>query len=335
MTPYSTRLATVDRTACERLAHVIRSQQIPNDREEIAFSGFNDRELGNLLLFVVSICHQTSSLGVRPLAGTIKGKLLRGWDYLLQQLVEAATSDGALLRPRTWARLTGNDLRLLYRNSDGEDLLTDVESRAVLVNDLGRVMNSENWEYAHEIHAYCSGRVNSGSPNLISSLAKFRAYSDPVCKKSYFLLSLMENTGLWTYQDPQNVGAPVDYHEVRGHLRIGTIRVNNLRLERKLRNRVPVTKREDVALRKAVLDAIILLSDLTGLRRPSQLHYLFWNVFRNYCTRDAPNCFGKRKENYLPVRYRHLTVQLAGHEACPFGARCRTIGRRAHRGGRV
>ena len=92
----------------------------------------------------------------------------------------------------------------------------------------------------------------------------------------------MRNTGLWTYKDPENLGAPVDYHEVRGDLRIGTINVLDESLKSKLLKGEPVTAEEDIALRGAVFNAIMFLSDETRLRNPSQLHYLFWNVFRNF-----------------------------------------------------
>jgi hypothetical protein len=85
----------------------------------------------------------------------------------------------------------------------------------------------------------------------------------------------MRNTGLWHYIDEEQLGPPVDYHEVRGHLRLGTVTITDESLCQKLLNSLPVTPAEDVALRQSVHDAIMLLSELTGLHNPSQLHYLF------------------------------------------------------------
>ena len=57
--------------------------------------------------------------------------------------------------------------------------------------------------------------------NLLNTLGNFSAYRDPVRKKSLFFLSLLRNSGLASFSDDGNLGPPVDYHEVRGHLRIG------------------------------------------------------------------------------------------------------------------
>jgi hypothetical protein len=316
------KLVKVNRAICERLADELKAKTIPDDKEEIDFKGFSKAELGNLLLFVVAICHQTTVPGRPPLVGVVDGKSLRGWDYLIQRFAQAARADKRLLRPRRWEEMGTNELRLIYRNSDGEDLLTAIDERVLLINDLGNVMKAKEWESAAEIYEQCGGRVRTGSPNLIECLAYFRAYRDPVCKKSFFLLSVMQNTGLWVYKDPALLGPPVDYHEVRGHLRIGTVAVVDSDLRHKLLQQEPVTAQEDIALRAAVFDAIMLISELTGLNNPSKLHYMFWNILRNFCTRENPNCHGDRPMTYLPERYMALVVQDGEREACPFSNVC-------------
>ena len=92
-------------------------------------------------------------------------------------------------------------------------------------------------------------------------------------------------------------------------------------LRHKLLNGLPVTAEEDIALRGAVYDAIMLLSELTGLRNPSQLHYLFWNVFRTHCLRESPLCF--QPAPALPERYRHLATHGGGRH-CPFAEVCKS-----------
>jgi hypothetical protein len=316
---------TVNEAVCHQLAELLRANLVPDDTEEIKFEGFASDELSNLLLFVVAICHQTSAPGRMPLGGVVDGRELRGWDYLLQRCVEACRSDKSWLSPAKWSHIDTDSLRELYRNSEGQDLLTDIENRAELVKDLGQVMEQERWASAESIFRRCEGRISSGQPNLIECLAKFCAYSDPVRKKSYFFLALMRNNGLWSYQDPELLGAPVDYHEVRGHLRIGTVSVLDKQLRTKLLNREPVTAEEDIAIRNAVFEAIMLVSKVSGIRNPSKLHYLFWNILRNFCTRENPNCLGHRVEAYLPERYRQFALDVNDKEACPFNSVCRSV----------
>ncbi len=106
---------------------------------------------------------------------------------------------------------------------------------ADLVADLGRVMHRMGWAHAWDLYTLSAGQVASSPNSLIESLCKFEAYNDPVHKKTFYLLALMRNHGLWSYADPMNLGPPVDYHEVRGHLRLGTVRILDEDLRRKIK----------------------------------------------------------------------------------------------------
>ena len=206
----------------------------------------------------------------------------------------------------------------MFRDKQLGDRLTDSEGRASLINDMGRIMLARSWKSANQIYDLAGGRIAGGKPNLIGLLSQFRAYRDPVRKKIYFFLALMQNTGLWTYVDPDQLGAPVDYHEVRGHLRIGTVDVRDAVLYAKLLQGTPVTPEEDVSIRQAVHEALMFLSQRSGVRNPSQLHYLFWNVFRSCCTRENPHCYSCSPSCALPARYVPLAMFPDGSRHCPF-----------------
>ena len=194
-----------------------------------------------------------------------------------------------------------------------------LNSDTELIRDLGRMMLKHEWNWFEDLYRLCEARVATGDPNLFAVLGQSRAYRDPVKKKSSFLLALMRNSGLWTYADDDKLGPPVDYHEVRGHLRIGTVVITDPNLRAKLLSGTPVTAAEDIAIRRAVYDAIMRLSQPTGLRNPSQLHYLFWNIFRNHCLRESPYCF--ETVPALPERYRHLSAS-GDNGCCPFSSVC-------------
>jgi len=78
---------------------------------------------------------------------------------------------------------------------------------------------------------------------------------------------------------------------------------------------------EDIAIRQTVHDAIMMVSEISGLNNPSQLHYLFWNVFRSCCNREAPHCLACSPDCPLPDRYVPLAMH-DGHRSCPFSAMC-------------
>ncbi len=313
----------VDSAACARVASLLKTQSIPADKEDVLPVDLARPESGNFYLLLVAICHQTSPRGRPPLEGTVGGKRLRGWDYLSAKLAAAVRDDPRLLKPTTWVQFTPQDVADLFTDPKFGKRLTDPEGRARLVRNLGAVMHEHGWLFLEDLYRASKGRIGSGYPNLLALLATFDAYKDPVQKKALLLLAIMRNSGLWSYKDEENLGPPVDYHEIRGHLRIGTVTIKDQRLKRKLLINEPVTEAEDLAIRGAVRNAIELIAQHLGARaNPSVLHYLFWNVFRSCCTHQSPHCVACPPTCHLPERYVSLAVRDDGSRRCPFSDVC-------------
>lgn len=319
-------VVTVNVDACRRLAGLLRSREIPTARENISLEGMRRQDVGNFHLLSVSVCHQTSPRGRPPLEGYLDGQRLRGWDYLSAKLEAAARADHQILLPSFWSRATTDVVRKLFHDEKLGDRLSDLADRASLIQDLGRKMLEHSWEHADQIYAASRGRIASGAPNLLGLLSEFRAYDDPLRKKSFFFLELMRNAGLWNYTDPEELGAPVDYHEVRGHLRLGTVEIQDPSLHAKLVEAREITPEQDLSIRKVVYSALMLVSEYSGLRNPGQLHYLFWNVFRSCCTRENPHCVSCPSNCSLPPRYIPLALSGVGPRRCPFSTCCRSAG---------
>jgi hypothetical protein len=325
-TPGTTPPVAVNLEVCRRLAEWLKSRPIPLDREESSLRGFSAQEIGNFYFLLVAISHQTSPQGKLPLEGSVGGRHVRGWDYLFARLEEGARRDSKTLSPDFWAGITAGDFEGLFRDERLGNRLSDSAGRVLLIRDLGRIMGQHSWRWANEIYDAAGGRIASGDSNLIGLLSQFRAYRDPVRKKLYFFLALMQNTGVWVYVDPDQLGAPVDYHEVRGHLRIGSVEVYDADLRSKLLQGTEVTAEQDVSIRQAVHEALMFLSECSGMRNPSQLHYLFWNVFRSCCTRENPHCYSCPPTCSLPNRYVPLALFPDGSRHCPFSEICRSAG---------
>ena len=317
----------VDIEACRRLAALIRLKHIPADHEDSLPSGITPREIGNFYLLLVAICHQTSPRSKPPLEGEVGERHLRGWDYLSAKLEAAVRENPQILTPEYWTRITPDEIRKQFRDQALGDRLSDPSGCALLIADLGTKMLEYRWAWADEIYAEANGRVASGTNNLVKLLSRFRAYDDPVRKKSFFFLALMQNAGLWVYADGDKLGAPVDYHEVRGHLRIGTVQIHDSELRAKIVKGRDVCAEEDILIRNAVQTAVMLISDNSGLRNASQLHYLFWNVFRSCCTRDNPHCSSCPSSCSLPDRYVPLALFPGGIRHCPFSNVCQSVGK--------
>jgi len=319
--PRLPRLVRVNPVICEAVAELLRNKQIPQATEDVSLAGLKREEVGNFFLALVAICHQTSPRGRAPLEGYVAGILLRGWDFLAAKYHEAVASDKGWLSPDRWRSTSEEDVRTLFHDPSLGDRLKDPDGRAALLRNLGFVFKDRNWRHIEELYALCDGRLAAGFPNLLGELSRFRAYADPVRKKSLFFLSLMQNCGQWRYDDGQLLGPPIDYHEVRGHLRIGTVEILDESLRLRLVRREPVDALADVAIRSAVYDAIMRVVELSGIDA-SRLHYLFWNVFRSVCLHDKPQCLDILPDSNLPERYYHLARDGGTQCGCPFRSVC-------------
>ena len=306
---------------CQQFADFIRAKDVPRDREEFKIDGLGRLEAGNFYLLLVAICHQTSPFGGVQLHGMVDGNHLRGWDYLAARLKTFALNHREVLTIARWAELGSYELQSIFEDQVYGRTLSDIEGRVQLINDLGRQMIANDWSYAEDLFTAAAGTVSALEPNLLGLLRRFKAYSDPVQKKSIYFLTLMQNSGLWTYTDPENLGPPVDYHEVRGHLRLGTVEILDPLLFQKISHGQPVSASDDISIRKSVFDAILLISQFSGIS-PAQLHYLFWNVFRACCTRVSPHCQKCSVSCSLPTRYVPLAMRAGGERHCPFSDVC-------------
>jgi hypothetical protein len=310
----------VNRVRCDQVAQVLTRLGVPEDGEEVEAPSLPASHLGNFYLSLVAICHQTQSL-----TGSIEGRARRGWDYLQGRWREATSREQALLTSSGWATLTSEGLEQLFEDPLAGRTLSAVNGRTQLLNDLGNVMLQERWRDLEDLYRLADWRIATGSLNLLSLLGRFRAYNDPVRKKSLFLLGLMRNSAGWEFADPSELGPPVDYHEVRGHLRLGTVEVLDPALREKLIRRRPVEQSEDVALRAAVSEAIRLVAERAGIPSPIRFHYLFWNVFRSVCLREGPHCLSYPSNGTLPSTYAHL-VGSGDTKRCPFSEICLSTG---------
>ena len=306
MSNTSARLVMVDLQKCAEVAAVFARHTIPSPAEENAnVIGLPAAALPNFYLVTVAICHQTSPVGQPRLGGTLTtGETVWGWDYLRRRLAERARENLSILDPAYWQRLTASELLKLLEAEEGPVHLTDPERRAALIRDAGTRMSINRWSGAEAMYAAADGWLLRDNRGILPRLAEFDAYRDPVRKKSYYLLELLRNECHWHYRDPQNLGAPVDYHEVRGHLRLGTVRVLDRELETQLKARAPVDREADRAIRSAVARAIDEIAMVTGAPDSPALHYVFWNVFRSCCGRDSTHCWVCGPGCVLPDRYR-------------------------------
>ena len=263
-------------------------------------------DLANCYLAIVAICHQTSPIGERQLRGSISGDVMVGWDFLKEQFLARAVADPRLALPPTWGELTPQYLSEIYEDPDSGLSLGRVNERTYFINDLGRLMEADSYTYISQAYARVGERI-AGANGFIAYLSKYKAYSDPLSKKAFFFLSLAMNECGWNATDPESLLSPIDYHELRGHLRIGTLRINNAPLRDKIQLGLPVDDEEDIDLRAAAQEANNRISHGAGITN-SVLHYALWNIFRNCCVRNPreTHCLECPSNCTLPHQYQKM-----------------------------
>ena len=303
---------------CKRLGEFLKNLDFPKAQEEPVRYDIPDVAMANLYFAMVAICHQTTPHNGPALQGYVGGKLRKGWDYLRERMIKETEADFAFVSPANLSAMSGARIEAMLHDSEFGSTVTDADGRAKILNDIGLKMQELEIEGVWPLYLRSGGWLASkGSAGLIKMLSEFSTYrADPVQKKTFFFLALMFNQGYWNYQDPENLGTPVDYHEVRGHLRLGTAEILDSELRAKILAGQEVTREDDIDIRRAVFDAIMGVSAISG-RTPNDLHYFFWNVFRNCCRRDETHCDGCGKHPSLPERYGALSPKQ-----CVFASNC-------------
>ncbi len=291
---------------CNNLSNLLEKVNLPKDIEEPKETELKPDVSKNFYFTIVAICHQTSPINGLPLEGIINGSYLRGWDYLSEKFYNAVKNDNSLIYPKKLSEIKSTDIIDILEDDNGNSNISDSEGRARLLRDIGQKMLKSNYSSVEDIYKESKGYlIGTHGSGLLNKLSYFDAYSDPVMKKSLFFLSIMKNHLYWKYKDDPKLGPPVDYHEMRGHLRFGTIRITDENLYNKILKNELISEVEDIQIRQAIYNAIILISNKTN-NSPSVLHYFFWNLFRNCCKRVETHCNKCPANCNLPLRYKRL-----------------------------
>ena len=189
---------------------------------------------------------------------------------------------------------------------------------------MGHCLSEYGCEFIDELFKR-SGQRLEGESGFLHVLKTFRAYSDPVKKKSLFFLSIVKEECGWEIKDERNLFSPVDYHELRGHLRIGTLIINDAELSFKVQQGLAISEQDDIELRAEAQKANQRIAEESGLDS-SRVHYLFWNVFRNCCPRESTktHCADCGEACKLPAQYKEMPTY---EKRCIFSKICHSANR--------
>lgn len=228
-----------------------------------------ERQLG-FFLSMVAIDHRTRT-ELTDFSSDIRGRRLSGAD-LLYYLGRRVYEYGGSFTPGWLAHLTPEEAKHLLCFEG--NCVWDFYTRIFLLRDLGRKIKSLT-------ELLLVDRVEE----LVSNLSVFRAYEDPVRKKTFLLAKFLDGRGLARFGGEKYV--PVDNHLTRIAIRLGIVIPSGDLLEW-IREGRELTREEDVTVRMAVREAWKEVSNRSGVD-PFALDDFLWPFGRSTCTKD-PHC---------------------------------------------
>jgi hypothetical protein len=311
-----------DFAKCSEIAGVLRQMQLPKRLVRQPYLRADRWTVGNFNLCLVAICHQTQSI-----SGTVGGRWCRGWDYLERKLEAHSRIDRHFLEMENLATLSANRLDEALAPAPPSPAFPDVEARASLINEVAHHMLRAGYKSFEELCGSFDYRC-LGQESIISFLKATKAYGDPSEKKARLLIGLLRDAHGWEFRDAHKLGAPVDYHEIRGHLRIGTVIVKDSGMRDRFRADA-VTDCNDIAIRAAISEAIVAIAEDVPGNDALKVHYILWNYFRSLCRRYKPICSGGEIAiSELDSAYVELFQTSTNGNSCVFSSFCKSYPQR-------
>jgi hypothetical protein len=275
------------------------------------------RREANLWFFLVAICQST-----RTLQGTIDGRWVRGWDYLVRSARRTMRADAGWFMAERLVGVTGERLQSVF-SDDGvaeHTTLDRIDERVALWQDASRLLLRRYDGDVMALYEQAHHRLR-GTEGILARLAECQAYSDPVEKKSFLFIMFASRCGAWAVEDLENLRVAIDYHIMRVALRSGMVSVEASDLQRRLKARASVSPAEDNSIREAVREACELLVRYSG-RSVFDIDNILWSLGRNCCFYDYEPICGEHRcwRQAQCTLIRAVTYDCPG--VCPFDGAC-------------
>lgn len=269
----------------------------------------------HMLFFAVGICHQTYALADAS-------QNLYGWDYLEDGFLRMAQSGSFLLEPSEVAAKNNlqvqQELRKFFSpgGNPANCTLDRLDERAKLYTDMAKKLCNKFQCNFLEVIRVANNHVVNNTEGFYALLSCFDAYSDPLFKKSSFLIKLLVDAGYIKLIDPENLVPVMDYHMQRVLLRTGCIKIVSQQLEYALKNRIQT--QYEPQIRTECIEAMRLIAQKAG-KDILRMNDVFYMIGRSCCL-DNPLCIsGKCDKNPCSLT-RSLT--LDNHDSCVLKTAC-------------
>jgi hypothetical protein len=304
-------MISINSSRCTEIGQTISGIEVKRsflNRKFLTLENYPEQKL-RAFFHAVAICHHTYHLAFNQ-------NRLYGWDVIEKVYVSLHETNSELLQLKTFVNLHNNNIRSLLEEAFKENVksactLDRLEERTHLL------VNLEHWIRARYQGSYriLMKEIGNSITSFYEIIREPEAFSDPLRKKSSFLIKLLIDSGQFCPEDMNGFVPIMDYHMQRVLLRTGCIEVAN-DLKEQLLKRLPM--QSDELIRSACIEAMTLVARASG----HSLHAMndfFWPHGRSCCN-EKPVCQHKECEKQ-PCSLSDLLEVPAIH-ACIFEFVC-------------
>jgi hypothetical protein len=278
--------------------------------------------VADFYFYMVALDHRTSSQSGH-FEGVLAGNFFHGADLLYALGIQKLSESEDFFTADRMATITNSDVIrwLCIEYKHDKVVIYKPEERAELLRDCGATLKRLGYRSAYEL-VKRSGNflIRRDGKGLLQFLSNFKAYSDPVGKKSYLWVKFLSGRGLIAVKDPENLQVPVDNHLTRIALRTGIIEIEDEPTYTRLHNDDPFTMEEDIILRRVVRQTYFKLFKAAN-RNFREVDDFFWVLGRTHCLNiKDPLC-----EAFVHDPNCQLLVELKVDcaESCPLASCCK------------
>ncbi len=308
---------TVNEQQCELIAQRISPLHLKKSHFERPFLTFpSDKETKlRAFLFISAICHQTHTL-------INKKKNLKGWECLEYVFTDLGKINSNILDPNFLSTLSPADLSeklkpLFSDDGSPENCTLDrLEERSNFIIQISKILVEKYGGKVENLLKLSGGFLLGNSNSLYELFKDFKAFSDPLKKKTTVFIQLSSDAKLYQIKDPESVEPVMDYHMQRVLLRTGCIEVVDEELKKSLINKELIDSDEDV--RTAAVEAIRLISKVAK-KDFFELDFILWSLGRS-CCKEKILCIDKIC-NKKPCTFSNM-VNISEHTRCVFEGVC-------------
>ncbi len=300
------KVVSVNTSRCELTGRLLQTVQFRDSFIGRPFikNNLSDELKARMYFFAVGICHQTYNLVNKELN-------LFGWDYLEHGFLEIAHQKPDLLSPKYILSITQNELidqiRPFFSPNHSPDSCTldRLEERTLLWQNMAGFL-SDKKNSVTKILEESRGDILW----FYESFKHIEAYSDPLQKKTSFLVKLLEDSGLITIKNPGFIIPVMDYHMQRVLLRTGCVEIEDKQLRSKLLQKILLESDEEI--RQSCIEAMKLIASVAQIP-VLKMNDIFYMLGRSCCN-QKPLCVSNQCDK-TPCSLT-LTLHLTSHSEC-------------------